>query len=137
MRPRGRRKMANRAVKIHNDRFAQQLHRNCKMLWILTLQMCARIIASCRMHSNCLFGEIIMPWIRSLGIAFLFVPLALAADWPQWLGPKRDGSSPEKVAPWQDPLKILWRHPVGEGHSAPIMAAGQIFLHTKVAGKLH
>src|SRR5713101_7733105 len=81
-------------------------------------------------------GEITMPWIRSLGIALLLAPLAIAADWPQWLGPKRDGSSPEKVAPWQDPLKILWRQPVGEGNSAPIIAAGRVFLHTKVKDKL-
>src|SRR5579859_7257484 len=77
-----------------------------------------------------------MHWIRPLGIALFLAPVAFAADWPQWLGPKRDGSSPEKVAPWKEPLKILWRHSVGEGNSAPIVAAGRVFLHSKINGKL-
>ena len=80
--------------------------------------------------------EMLMPWIRSLGIALLLAPLAIAADWPQWLGPKRDGSSPEKVSPWKEPLKILWRQPVGEGNSAPIVGEGRVFLHFKVKDKL-
>jgi outer membrane protein assembly factor BamB len=66
----------------------------------------------------------------------LIVPLASAADWPQWLGPNRDSSTPEKVAAWKEPLKILWRQPVGEGNSAPIIADGRVFLHTKVKDKL-
>jgi outer membrane protein assembly factor BamB len=61
--------------------------------------------------------------------------IASAADWPQWLGPNRDGSSPEKVAPWKGDLKVLWKKEVGEGHSSPVVAGGHVFLHTKVAGK--
>jgi outer membrane protein assembly factor BamB len=71
-----------------------------------------------------------------MGIILLVAPLASAADWPQWLGPQRDGSTPEKVAAWKEPLKILWRQPVGEGNSAPIIAEGRVFLHTKVKDKL-
>ena len=26
-----------------------------------------------------------------------------AGDWPQWLGPNRDGSSPEDIKPWSQP----------------------------------
>lgn len=77
-----------------------------------------------------------MSWIRALGIALLVSPLTFAADWPQWLGPRRDGSSSEKVAAWKAPLKVLWRQPVGEGNSAAIIAEGKVFLHTKVNGKL-
>jgi outer membrane protein assembly factor BamB len=77
-----------------------------------------------------------MPWIRPLGIVLLLTPVTFAADWPQWLGPKRDGSSSEKVAVWKEPLKILWRQSVGEGNSAPMIAAGRVFMHTKVNGKL-
>src|SRR5262249_37740714 len=57
---------------------------------------------------------------------------AAAADWPQWLGPHRDGTTEEKVAPWKEAPKVLWRMPVGEGHSSPVVAGGQVFLHTKV-----
>jgi outer membrane protein assembly factor BamB len=60
---------------------------------------------------------------------------AAAGDWPQWLGPTRDGVSPEKVAAWRDPPPVVWRQPVGEGHSSPVVAAGRVFLHTRQPGK--
>ncbi|MCI0684449.1 MAG: PQQ-like beta-propeller repeat protein [Gemmataceae bacterium] len=58
-----------------------------------------------------------------------------AADWPQWLGPRRDGSSSEIVAPWKSAPKILWKQPVGEGHAAPVVAGGKVFLFTKLANQ--
>lgn len=58
-----------------------------------------------------------------------------AEDWPQWLGPRRDNSSTETVKPWQGKLKVLWRKPVGEGHSSPVVAAGRVFIHAKIADK--
>jgi outer membrane protein assembly factor BamB len=76
-----------------------------------------------------------MRWLRSFVVLFLSVAPAAAADWPQWLGPGRDGQTSEKVAPWKGDLKVLWRQPVGEGHSSPIVAGGKVFLHTKVKGK--
>src|SRR5438876_1203357 len=54
-----------------------------------------------------------------------------AGDWPQWLGPHRNGSSDEVIQPWSAPLKQAWKASVGEGHSSPIVAAGRVFLHTK------
>ncbi len=71
----------------------------------------------------------------SLVVLTLAVIPAAAEDWPQWLGPRRDGSSSEKVAPWKEAPKVLWRVPVGEGHSSPVVAGGKVFLHTKVKGK--
>ena len=76
-----------------------------------------------------------MPWRRSLLLLSLCVAAAPAADWPQWLGPNRDGSSSETVLPWKDPLKVLWRKPVGEGHSSPVVAGGKVYLFTKVKDK--
>jgi outer membrane protein assembly factor BamB len=73
-----------------------------------------------------------MPWLRSLLALLLCSALALAGDWPQWLGPNRDGASPETVAPWKGSPQTLWRQPVGEGHSSPIVAGGRVFLHTKM-----
>jgi len=58
--------------------------------------------------------------------------LALADDWPQWLGPTRDNVSPAAIAPWKDAPPTLWRHPVGEGHSSPVVAGGRVYLHAKV-----
>jgi outer membrane protein assembly factor BamB len=76
-----------------------------------------------------------MPWLRSLVVVLFWVNLAAAADWPQWLGPNRDGTSPEKVAAWQSPPRVLWRKAVGEGHSSPVVAGGRVFLLSKVKGK--
>ena len=56
-------------------------------------------------------------------------------DWPQWLGPTRDNVSREKVAPWTEPPKVLWKKPVGEGHSSPIVARDRVVLHVRVPGK--
>lgn len=73
--------------------------------------------------------------LRSFLVLLAVVPCASAADWPQWLGPTRDGVSPEKVAPWTDAPKVLWRQPVGEGNSSPILANGRLFLHSKTKDK--
>jgi outer membrane protein assembly factor BamB len=76
-----------------------------------------------------------MKELRALAILLLAAPLAAASDWPQWLGPRRDGSTDEIVKPWTEPLKILWKTPVGEGHSSPIVADGMVYLHARVPGK--
>jgi outer membrane protein assembly factor BamB len=76
-----------------------------------------------------------MPWFRSLLVLVAGCSVAAAADWPQWLGPHRDGSSPETVAPWKEAPKVLWSQPVGEGHSSPVVAGGRVFLHTRVKDK--
>jgi hypothetical protein len=61
--------------------------------------------------------------------------LLLLQDWPQWLGPTRDGVSTAHVAPWKDAPAALWKAEAGEGHSSPIVAGGRVYLHTKVKGK--
>jgi outer membrane protein assembly factor BamB len=76
-----------------------------------------------------------MPWFRSLLVLVAGCSVAGAADWPQWLGPHRDASSPETVAPWKEAPKVLWSQPVGEGHSSPVVAGGRVFLHTRVKDK--
>jgi outer membrane protein assembly factor BamB len=73
--------------------------------------------------------------LRAALIVALLAALAPAADWPQWLGPKRDGSTTEKVAAWKEPPKVLWRQAVGNGYSAPVIAAGRVFVHAHVKDK--
>jgi outer membrane protein assembly factor BamB len=58
-----------------------------------------------------------------------------AADWPQWLGPKRDGGTTESVEPWKDSPKELWRARVGVGFSTPVIVDGRAFVHARVNGK--
>lgn len=61
--------------------------------------------------------------------------VARADDWPQWLGPTRDGVSKETVAPWSGPLKVVWRQAIGEGNGTPIVAEGRVYVHSKVKDK--
>ena len=74
---------------------------------------------------------------RFWAVCVLLVPCgtALAADWPQWLGPHRDGASVETVAPWQEAPRVVWRRPIGEGNSAPVVADGRVYLMTRVKDK--
>jgi outer membrane protein assembly factor BamB len=74
-----------------------------------------------------------MPYLRCLAALVLTAAVAAAADWPQWLGPNRDGASAEKVAAWKNDLKAQWKKAVGEGHSSPVIANGKVYLHTRVA----
>lgn len=76
-----------------------------------------------------------MPCYRAVLVWCLWATAASAADWPQWLGPNRDGSCSEKVQPWTSAPKVLWRQPVGEGHSSPIVANGRVYLHVKAKDK--
>jgi outer membrane protein assembly factor BamB len=73
-----------------------------------------------------------MPRLQSLCALLLVALAAHAEDWPQWLGPRRDGSSTEKVVAWKKPLEVVWRQPVGEGHSSPVVAGGKVYLLTRV-----
>ena len=56
-----------------------------------------------------------------------------AENWPQWRGPRGDGSSLDKRAPLQwdgvTGKNIAWRSSVpGEGHSSPIVWGDRVFL---------
>jgi outer membrane protein assembly factor BamB len=54
---------------------------------------------------------------------------ARGGDWPQWLGPGRDGRPAadfpalEKLAP---ELKVAWRKKIGGGFSSPVVADGKL-----------
>lgn len=66
---------------------------------------------------------------------------AAAADWPQWLGMKRDGATTEIVKPWKGELKVAWKQTVGvaepviQGHGGPVVAGGKAFLFYRTPRK--
>jgi outer membrane protein assembly factor BamB len=64
--------------------------------------------------------------------ALLLLPLALSAeDWPQWLGPQRDGVWRETGIMERFPeggLKLKWRTPIGSGYSGPAVAQGRVYV---------
>ncbi len=72
--------------------------------------------------------------LRALG-AVLLTGLAIsglrADDWPQWMGPQRDGVWRETGILDKFPAKgptVKWRVPVAAGYSGPAVADGRVFL---------
>src|SRR5258707_8629592 len=68
----------------------------------------------------------------TLGLA---VTSARANDWPQWLGPRRDGVWREsgilEKFPKNGPA-VRWRTPVGPGYSSPAVANGPVYITDRV-----
>ena len=86
-----------------------------------------------------------MPFARSLCLrvfrkGFLIAATAIFAlcaspvradDWPQWLGPQRDGIWRETGILKKFPdsgLKFRWRVPIGGGYSGPAVANGRVYI---------
>src|SRR5437868_4375842 len=76
-------------------------------------------------------------WLGVACTSFL-VAAVRADDWPQWLGPKRDGVWRESGIidkfPESGP-KVLWRKPVDQGYAGPAIANGKVFITDWVRGK--
>ncbi|MEP7364397.1 MAG: PQQ-binding-like beta-propeller repeat protein [Acidobacteriota bacterium] len=65
-------------------------------------------------------------------VALLLLPFALfAQDWPQLLGPNRDGVYNGPFSP-KPPLNKLWEHKVGEAFSAPVVAQGRVLVYHRI-----
>jgi outer membrane protein assembly factor BamB len=76
--------------------------------------------------------------MRSILVITTFVlalPVTRADDWPQWLGPRRDGvwreSGIVERFPAEGPKK-LWSVPVGAGYTGPAVAGGKVFVMDRV-----
>ena len=76
-------------------------------------------------------AAVALPAALALLAAALPASPGRGADWPQVLGPRRDGSSPETLAtswPANGP-RPLWSRPVGAGFSGPVVVGGRVLLH--------
>ena len=63
--------------------------------------------------------------------AALAATAARADDWPQWMGPQRDGVWREDGILDKFPAggpKVLWKQPCGVGYSGPSVAGGKLYL---------
>ena len=75
-------------------------------------------------------------------IVTLSVARTFAEDWPQYYGPRRDGTSTEKglLRTWpKEGPKVLWTAPVGIGYGGPVVSGGKVYLldrDDKVGDKL-
>jgi outer membrane protein assembly factor BamB len=71
-----------------------------------------------------------------LFVSFLFLlcsaPLVRSDDWPQWLGPQRDGIWREAglIDSLDDSAKppVRWRAKIGGGYAGPAVAAGRVYV---------
>jgi outer membrane protein assembly factor BamB len=80
------------------------------------------------------FGNHVIRRLILIGVFVIAVPLH-AEDWPQFLGPRADGTSletnlldkwPEKGPP------IVWQKQIGTGYSAPSVRDGLLVLHHRL-----
>lgn len=58
-----------------------------------------------------------------------------AADWPQLLGPNRDGiyAGKDLAAEWpKGGPRVMWQKKIGQGFAAPVVAKGKLILFTRV-----
>ena len=61
-----------------------------------------------------------------------------AADWPQFLGPQRNGSivQPNLAKTWpKEGPGTVWQHKVGQGFGGPVVSAGKLIIFHRVDDK--
>jgi outer membrane protein assembly factor BamB len=79
------------------------------------------------------------PWrvLLSFGVA-VTLTRASASDWPQFLGPTRNGaySGPTLAASWpKDGPPVAWQRKVGQGFSGPAVASDKLVLFHRIDDK--
>ena len=63
---------------------------------------------------------------------------APAEEWASFLGPRRDGTSLERVTGWgAGGPPLLWEVEVGEGYAQPVVAEGRVIVHHRVGAQVH
>ena len=76
----------------------------------------------------------VLATIAALCFCLSVVPgiTSATSDWPQWKGPERNGTSPEKGLLKQWPAggpKLLWQvNDIGDGYSTPVVVGNRIYL---------
>src|SRR5215510_13962617 len=73
-----------------------------------------------------------------MALALVFGAQAIAADWPQHLGPGRDGiyAGPPLNETWgASGPPVVWRRPVGQGLSGPIVVQNRVILFHRVGDR--
>ena len=98
-------------VSVKSVRSANDLRHSFTLLWEQDLTIKKNLLASI--------------------FLFAFCSLAMAEDWPQWMGTERDGVWREQGiidAIPKSGLPVKWRVPVKLGYSGPAVADGKVFV---------
>lgn len=80
-----------------------------------------------------------MGLIRLLASATILVTLMLAENWPQWRGPRLNGTSIERELPvkWSHTDNVAWTLPLpARSGSTPIIWKDHVFLNVATEGKI-
>src|SRR5262245_18173497 len=69
-------------------------------------------------------------------LLFIAIPSLTAADWPQFLGPQRDGKAPTGPALLTetpaDGFRVVWKRKCGAGFAGPVASEGKVLLFHRV-----
>ena len=80
-------------------------------------------------------GFLMVP-LRCVALVLLLAPAAVRADdWPQWLGPQRDGVWRETGILDRFPAggpKVRWRTPIGGGYAGPAVAGSRVYVTDRI-----
>ncbi|MGW8315133.1 MAG: hypothetical protein ACWGNV_05995, partial [Bacteroidales bacterium] len=70
-------------------------------------------------------------WVTGT-IMIIIAAQITAQDWPQYLGPDRDGTSPQKniLRSWsaESGPEVVWTKDVGIGYGGPVVKEGRVYL---------
>jgi outer membrane protein assembly factor BamB len=92
----------------------------------------ARTRADLRLLDPLADGSYLMKRVVALALLLLAAP-ACAGDWPQILGPTRNGVAQDEKLAWpQAGPKMLWRAEAGQGYAGPAVADGKVLLFERV-----
>lgn len=70
--------------------------------------------------------------VLTLGSVLASGATAVAADWPQWRGPARDGRATLAARPaFPEALTPAWKVAVGEGHSSPLVVGDRVYVFAR------
>jgi outer membrane protein assembly factor BamB len=70
-----------------------------------------------------------------IAVASCLASLASAGDWPQILGPHRNGQAENEtlLTRWPaDGPAVLWRHPIGVGFAGPAVVGNEVYIFHRV-----
>jgi outer membrane protein assembly factor BamB len=84
------------------------------------------------------FGRSSAVLVLAVGALWHITTPLQADDWPQWLGPNRDGVWRETGIVEKFPAsgpKVVWKRKIGEGYAGPAVAGGRVFITDRILPK--